>query len=317
MRKMTLSASALVLGLAAGSAIAGNNDLFIQQVNDYNFANGSQTGNNNETFIRQTDNNNGASVPVIGNGNDMLVIQETRRNFAEAAMGSGGNQNRTAILQSGGDENLTLGPNASGGAGGQGDRNTFASVQNGSNNVVNGGGARGPEGTGLGGGSWSIDNISTQGSFDSSLVPSGIPGPAGGTGSGHSVLAGSDNVTLLGQVGSDNRFGVMTVGNRNTISGFANSGSLSSVDMNNEAGASFFGDKGLADTTLGADDAFASNGAMSWAVSGFATQEGVNNVAHLVQQGDDNTIAFNQISSDNTAQIYQQGNMNGAMAVQN
>lgn len=314
MRKMTLSASALVLGLAAGSASAGNNDLFIQQVNDYNFASGSQTGNNNETFIRQTDNNNGASVPVIGNGNDMLVIQETRRNFAEAAMGSGGNQNRTAILQSGGDENLTLGPNASGGAGGQGDRNTFASVQTGSNNVVNGGGARGPEGTGLGGGSWSIVDISTQGSIDSSLIPSGLP--AGGSGSGHSVLAGSDNVTLLGQTGSDNRFGVMTVGNRNTIAG-ANASLLSSVDMNTETGGSFFGDKGLSDTTLDAGDALASNGAMSWAVGGFATQEGVNNVAHLVQQGDDNTIAFNQVSSDNTAQIYQQGNMNGAIAVQN
>lgn len=312
MRKMTLSASALILGLAAGSAIAGNNDLFIQQVNDYNFANGSQTGNNNETFIRQTDNNNGASVPVIGNGNDMLVIQETRRNFAEAAMGSGGNQNRTAILQSGGDENLTLGPNPSGGAGGQGDRNTFASVQDGSNNVVNGGGSRGPQGTGLGGGTWSIDDISTLGSFDSSLVPVGLP--AGG-GSGHSVLAGSDNVTLLGQVGSDNRFGVMTVGNRNTIAG-ANAGSLSSVDMNADTNG-FFGDKGLADTTLDADDALASDGAMSWAIDGLATQEGVNNVAHLVQVGDDNTIAFNQISNDNTAQIYQQGNMNGAMAVQN
>ncbi|MGM0536532.1 MAG: hypothetical protein ACQER5_10725 [Pseudomonadota bacterium] len=313
MRKLILGASAIALGLSAGSVSAGNNDLLIQQVNDFNFASGSQTGSNNETFIRQADNNNGASVPVIGNGNDMLVIQETRRNFAEAAMGSGGNQNRTAILQRGGNGNLTVGPNPSGGAGGQGDRNTFASVQDGSNNVVNGGGNR-SGGTGLGGGTWSIDDISTQGSFDAGLVPSGLP--AGG-GSGHSVLAGSDNVTLLGQTGSDNRFGVMTVGNQNTIAGFQDAGSLTSIDMNTEAGANFFGDKGLSDTTLDAGDASASNGLMGWAVDGFATQAGVNNVAHLVQVGDNNTIAFNQLSSDNTAQIYQQGNTNGAIAVQN
>ncbi len=315
----TASAAAVGLGLMAGSAVAGGNDLVIQQLSNRGFVSGSQTGNNNESFIRQEDVGNGASVPQIGNNNDMLVIQETKRNFAEAAMGGGGNGNRTAIIQKGGNDNLTIGPNPSGGAGGQGNNNTFASVQNGGNNVINGGGARSGS-TGLAGDSrfdFSVPDITTLGTVDAGLIPAGLP--AGG-GSGHAVFAGSNNVTALGQVGSDNRFGVMTVGNDNSIVGNG-AGTITVLDMNAEVAAkgasgNFF-DKGLSDTAIDETDATASLGLMGFATGGFATQEGVGNVAHLIQVGDNNTIAFNQISNGNTAQIYQQGNLNGAMATQN
>jgi len=316
MRFTTLFASgSIIAGSLALPALANNNDLVIQQLSDRNFASASQSGRRNESLIIQSDFGNGASNPVIGDDNDMLVIQETRRNFSEAAMGSGGNKNRVAVIQNGGNDNITIGPNPSGGAGGQGNSNSFASIQDGSNNVVNGGGAR-SGGTGIGF-SWSVPDITTLGDINGGLIPAGLPASGG---SGHSVFAGSQNVTLLGQVGSSNRFGVMTVGDRNSIVGFG-AGSLAAVDMNSEAasrdaGGSFF-DKGLSDALLDETDATRSGGAMAFGGGGLATQEGINNVAHLVQVGDENTIMFNQIGNDNTSQIYQVGNLNGPIAVQN
>jgi hypothetical protein len=292
------------LGLAATSASANGNKLVIEQIDNQNWATGSQWGgSNNETLIRQF-RWNSASTPVFGGSNNRVLVLQDDTVASHAGTGDhiAGNNNRWVVIQRDDNRNISFGP-----IWGNSNNSTLATIQEGREHVVDGGAGAGPFGTGVNFTTNQIDTISLP--YTSTNIPAMTD---------RSVFRGNQNVALLGQLGGDrNRIALHVDGDRNSIVGGAASpaggqaGSLATIDMNAEASSAFF----TGDTILDDTDATMTNGIISGA--GFATQEGFDNTAHLVQTGNDNTIRFNQIGNNNTTQVYQTGNQNVATAVQN
>lgn len=305
----TASAVALGIGLMAGSASAGDdNKLYVNQINNRNFASTDQDPNNNgssdnETFVRQQHGNT-ASVPIgVGSpsfDNDVLILQETIANHAGTGNSINGNHNRWVVKQQGGNRNIVFGP-----IWGSSNRSEFAAVQDGGQNVI--AGAAGNAGFGTG-----IDETGSHPPFTNSFSSVSLDGPAPmgvSTGQDRIEFKGNDNLALLEQTGSFNRFAIQVNGDNNSIVGDG-SGMVSSFDMNAANNAGGFFDSGISiDATLDSTNTPALG-------SGFASQVGNNNTAHYAQLGDHNRILHDQIGNGNEAQVFQQGSTNWAGATQ-
>lgn len=302
----TASALALGLLLTAETARAGDNELVIEQVANSNFAVGFQIGNKNETYIRQSGNSNTATTPLNSGGvnnNDVLVIQETGGNFAQYSgeAGTGGN-NTIAVRQYGGSFNTAaFAPQDSA------NNNVIGVVQNGSQNVVGGGGA-GNEARGFGSSTVSFSQPALSGmeTNDGALLDDA-----------DAAIGGFNNFVGLVQDGFQNVAGLQVTGNNNTIVGDNQStvGAFAGpINLNATLGGSSFFD---GNPEINGDARVASLSAKLGTEKGLAVQRGNNNQVGIVQTGNNNLLTFGQISSNNTAEFVQTGNNNFAQGTQN
>lgn len=308
MRKMTLSASALILGLAAGSAVADSNTLFIEQVGSNNFVDGNQDGSNNETYVVQdgvynsgfaaTDFTSGSSNNRVllkqdGGGNmggniggwssqsgasafsnnTIGIVQETTRNFASLSNQQGSTTNsQIFIRQTGGNHNY---------------------VGNGA-----------PTGTHY--------NVTGNNSTNGLTVAFSNPGVNSGLLEGSSVFAvpisnnpngvvrGDGNAVGVVQDGSYNALALNVDGNNNKVGGNAMSGS---VDLNN-FGNNFFSNASEVDTTG------------PYELNGIASQDGNDNTGVIAILGNSNAVSFSQAGNNNVGEVYVNGTGNLALANQ-
>lgn len=315
MRKMTLSASALVLGLAAGSASAGNNELVVDQIGNGNFGDSSQVGTDNETLLQQLGNVNTGSLAITGSGvarEDIFVRQETGGNFAQYG-GDGVNNlrdNDFGVIQGGGAYNTAAFSQTAGN-----NDNQIGVIQDGTQNVV-GGGASGNASRGWGGATVNNSQLSitmTDQSTNGSALLAATAADA--------PIAGDNNFVGVAQLGARNIMGVKVEGNNNTIAGGPLGGSYATaINFNVDSGTSVFSPNAMIDGESHTDGLFPGGGVQGYLDSqsnGLAVQAGSDNQAALTQVGDNNIIAFGQISNDNRAQITQVGNGNYQQAVQN
>ncbi|MGM0824318.1 MAG: hypothetical protein ACQEUY_06320 [Pseudomonadota bacterium] len=294
MRKMTLSVSALVLGLAAGSASADSNSLFIEQVGDNNFGGGSQSsGNDNEGYIQAFGDNNTASFALtkpsagVANRNDVLVKVTGNRNLAQFGFNDQDGQmlrNDIGLVANGyanvnqyeltGNFNTAL------------TDTTLFVEQTGDNNFSSDSQeVGGSTNAGGGGATVALPNF---GSF-------GLEGPDNATAQS-GVINGDGHFIGLRQDGSNNAMQMSVTGTSNTIRGFSTDpGSASQSDFNGYTDSGNFFDNDTSFASL--DDTL-------------AHQNGDFNVGVIQVQGADNDVQFAQTGSFNTAEVYQQGNGN-------
>lgn len=307
MRKLILGASAIALGLAAGSASADNNSLFIEQVGANNFLGANQDGTNNETYAVQNGNFNsgGASTdvgPGANNNNQALLKQDGNRNIGAWSFqtGTSGFGNNTIGIVQETNRNFA-------GLTNQGGPTTNSQIfikQTGGNANYVGNGAPVSDASGNSAGYGSTLAFTNTGVDDSLLEGSSVYSlPSSGASNGR--VHGDGNAVGVIQSGAANALALNVVGNNNRVGGDGTLGNATgAVDLNDFTGGSYFGGSPTVDPT----DVFSLNG--------MASQDGNNNTGVIAIAGDNNAVSFSQAGNSNVNEVYVNGTGNLAVANQ-
>ena len=304
MRKMILSASALVLGLAAGSVSADSNKLFIEQVGSNNFVDGNQSGVVNQTFAVQNGNYNTGNAATNftsgSNNNRALLKQDGNRNIGgwSSQSGTPAFSNNTIGIVQDTNQNFAYLNN-------QGGPTTNSEIfieQTGGNGNYVGNGASVTSASGNGASNGATLAFTNPG-VDNSLIEGGssvfnVPVTASDS---NARVHGNNNSVGVIQDGAANALALNVVGNDNRVGG---DGMTGSVDLNSFTNSgNFFSGMSTVDTT----------GAYT---PGIASQDGNDNTGVIAIAGNSNAVSFSQYGNNNVGEVYVGGNGNLAVANQ-
>ncbi|WP_404375569.1 hypothetical protein [Vreelandella aquamarina] len=308
MRKIILSASVLALGLAAGTANADNNRLFIEQVGDNNFLGANQDGTNNETYAVQNGNFNsgGASTdvgPGTNNNNQVLLKQDGNRNIGAWSFQSGtlGFGNNTIGIVQETNQNFA-------GLSNQDGPTTNSQIfikQTGGNGNYVGNGASVSSNSGNSASNGSTVGFTNPG-VDISLVEGSSVYSLPTSGDSNGRIHGDGNAVGVIQSGAANALAINVVGNNNRVGGAGTLGVMTGPVSLNEFtdSGNYFSDSPTVDPTG------------VFTLDGIASQDGNNNTGVIAITGNSNAVSFSQAGNNNVNEVYVSGTGNLAVANQ-